>query len=122
VAELTRFTLADGGTVLVETPDPSGVVQAGHARSVGDAAQPLKESLSCVTAAASDVLDGFHAMHLRPDEVEIQLGVRFDAKFGMVIASASAAGHVTVTLRWTGPATPPTADQRPQNDTCGETR
>jgi Trypsin-co-occurring domain 1 len=100
VAELTRFTLADGGTVLVETPDPARVVPAGHARRIDDAAQPLRESLSSVTAAATDILDSFRAMPHRPQEIEIQLGVSFDAKCGMVIASVSTGGHLEITLRW----------------------
>jgi Trypsin-co-occurring domain 1 len=102
VAELTRFTLPGGSTVLVETPDPSRVVPAGHARAVGDAAQPLRDALASVTTAASDILGSFRSMPHGPHEVEIQLGVSFDAKFGMVIASASTAGHLEVTLRWTG--------------------
>ena len=38
-------------------------------------------------------------MRRRPDEVEIQIGVRFDATVGMVIANTSAGGHLDVTLR-----------------------
>lgn len=51
---------------------------------------------------ASEVLAGFQAMARQPDEVEIQLGVSFDATFGMVIASASSGAHLDVTLRWSG--------------------
>jgi len=41
-------------------------------------------------------------MARRPDEVEIQLGVSFDATFGMVIANAASGAHLDVTLRWSG--------------------
>jgi hypothetical protein len=105
MAELTRFTLEDGSTVLVQTQahDPTWVVDAGRTRkTITDAAVPLRAALGSVTAAASDVLAGFTSMPNRPDEVEIQLGVSFDAAFGMVIANTSAGGHLDVTLRWTG--------------------
>lgn len=102
MAELTRFTLGDG-TVIVQTPDPAGVENAGFGRkTVADAAVPLRSALNSVTAAASEVLAGFQAMARQPDEVEIQLGVSFDATFGMVIASASSGAHLDVTLRWSG--------------------
>jgi Trypsin-co-occurring domain 1 len=102
--ELTRFALGDGGTVLVETRAPATRVEStGRAgKSVADAAVSLRDALGSVTAAASDVLAGFQSMSHRPDEVEISLGVNFDATFGMVIANASAGGHLEVTLRWSG--------------------
>lgn len=103
MAELTRFTLDNSGTVIVQTPDPAGVEDAGLGRkAVADAAVPLRAALGSVTAAASEVLAGFQSMAKRPDEVEIQLGVSFDARFGMVIANTAGAAHLDVTLRWCG--------------------
>ena len=110
--ELTRFTLGDGGAVLVETQDPATRIErAGRAgKTVAEAALSLRDALGSVTAAASDVLSGFQSMAHRPDEVEIRLGVNFDATFGMVIANASAGATLEVTLRWSGEdATPPPA-------------
>lgn len=108
-AELTRFTLSDGGAVLVETQDPAARIErAGRAgKSVAEAATSLRDALDSVTAAASDVLAGFQSMAHRSDEVEIRLGVNFDATFGMVIANASAGATLEVTLRWSGESAPP---------------
>lgn len=103
MAELTRFTLGNGGTVIVQTPGPDRVVDAGLThKKPGDAAVPLRAALASVTDTASEVLAGFQSMFHRPDEVEIQLGVSFDASFGMVIANASSGAHLEVTLRWSG--------------------
>ena len=110
--ELTRFTLGDGGVVLVETQDPAARIErAGRAgRTVAEAALSLRDALGSVTEAASEVLAGFQSMAHRPDEVEIRLGANFDATFGMVIANASAGATLEVTLRWSGEgATPPPA-------------
>jgi hypothetical protein len=106
--ELTRFALADGGTVIVQTRNAATRVEnVGRAgKSVADAALSLQHALGSVTATASEVLAGFQSMSRRPDEVEIQLGVNFDAVFGMVIANASTGGHIEVTLRWAGGAAP----------------
>ena len=108
-AELTRFTLGDDGAVLVETQDPAVRIEhAGRAgKSVADAVVSLRDALDSVTTAASDVLAGFQSMAHRPDEVEIRLGVNFDAAFGMVIANASAGATLEVTLRWGGEGTAP---------------
>jgi NTP-dependent ternary system trypsin peptidase co-occuring protein len=106
--ELTRFTLDGGGTVIVETRNPATRVEnVGRAgKSVANAALSLRDALGSVTETASEVLAGFQSMSHRPDEVEIQLGVNFDAVFGMVIANASTGGHIEVTLRWAGGAAP----------------
>jgi hypothetical protein len=103
MAELTRFTLDNGGTVIVQTPSPGRVVDAGlMQKRPGDVTVPLRAALDSITDAASEVLAGFQSMFHRPDEVEIQLGVSFDASFGMVIASASSGAHLDVKLRWSG--------------------
>jgi hypothetical protein len=56
-----------------------------------------------VTAAATQVMDGFRGLAQRPQEVEITFGVKLDCTIGGVIASANADAHLDVTLRWRGP-------------------
>jgi hypothetical protein len=113
VTELTRFALAGGGTVIVQTEDASRVARAGRAeREPKDAGKSLKQSLASVTEAAAEVLDGFRSMLRRPDEVEVEFGVTLDATFGALIASSSTGVHLTVSLRWTGePQLPEKADR-----------
>jgi hypothetical protein len=107
VTELTRFSLASGGTVIVESEDTSRVVSAGKTEpKPRDAHESLKRSLASVTEAASEVLDSFRSMMRRPDEVEIEFGVTLDARFGALIASSSAGAHLTVSLRWSGSQDP----------------
>ena len=78
----------------------SAVTDTDHAEVHGIALAP-------VTAAATQVMDGFRKMAERPGEVEISFGVTLDGKLGGVIASAEASAHLDVTLRWRGPAATP---------------
>lgn len=58
-----------------------------------------------VTAAATQVMDGFRELARRPQEIEIAFGVMLDGKLGGIIASASTGAHLDVTLRWREPGT-----------------
>lgn len=105
MTDLTKFTLANGGTVVVQTPASGRVVDTGSLqKKASEAKASVKDALRDVTNTASEVLDGFRSMYRKPDEVEIELGVSFDASFGMVIAEASSGAHLTVKLRWTNDA------------------
>jgi len=48
-----------------------------------------------ITSATSDLAR-------RPDEVEVEFGLKLDAAMGALIARAGGEAHLTVTLRWGG--------------------
>lgn len=99
------FTLDDGTTVAVAPAAQAGSGAVGLSERLEVAEKTLREALAPVTAAATQVMDGFRKMAHGPAEVEISFGVTLDGKIGGVIASAEAGAHLDVTLRWRGPAT-----------------
>lgn len=100
MSDAVQFTLSDGTTVLVAPPARSGVGPVGLGTRLESAQQTLREALAPVTAAASEVIEGFRTLAHRPDEVEVTFGVVLDAKLGGVLASTTAGTHLDVTLRW----------------------
>jgi hypothetical protein len=46
------------------------------------------------------MIDAFRTLSHKPDEVEIEFGVKLDASVGAVIAGAGTGVHLNVTLRW----------------------
>jgi len=105
MAELMRFKLDGGGTVLVEvSEDEPGVVRASRTGDVIEAAaSTLGGALEDIRDAAATALDRFRAMSSRPDEIEIVFGVRLNAQAGAVIAKTGAEGHLHVRLTWHAP-------------------
>jgi hypothetical protein len=103
--EVVEFTLDDGTTVAVESPRRGGTSAVGVRDGLVASGKTLREAMAPVTAAATQVMDGFRGLAQRPGEVEITFGVKLDGKFGGVIASASADAHLDVTLRWRAPGT-----------------
>lgn len=110
MASRIEFPLESGGTVVVEGFDAPSVGPTGRP-GLDRAAASLRASLSPVVAAASDVIDAFHALPRRPDGIEVKFGVALDAKLGAILASGTAGVHLEVTLKWS-----PTHDDDSEGD------
>lgn len=103
MTELMRFDLGGGGSVLVEVNEEEPGIQlaARDARGqIETAAASLGAGLSGVRDAAAEALRQFRSMDVRPDEVEIEFGVRLNAEAGAVIAKSSVEGHLQIRLTW----------------------
>jgi NTP-dependent ternary system trypsin peptidase co-occuring protein len=98
--DVVEFTLDDGTTVAVAPPARVGSGAVGLGDRLEAAEKTLREALAPVTAAASQVIDGFRTMTRRPDEIEVSFGVTLDSKLGGIIASAGTGAHLDVALRW----------------------
>src|ERR1700753_2873183 len=100
MAHLTRWELGDGDDVLVEVepagPEISPVSRSGDV--IESAGVTLGAALGHVRRAATVVVAEFRDMTERPDEVQVEFGVRLTAQAGAVIAKTGVDGHLNVTL------------------------
>ncbi|WP_159400605.1 CU044_2847 family protein [Streptomyces sp. XY431] len=96
----TEYTLASGGTLVVESESAgTGVAPAGRG-SLERAGATVRDSLHTAVNTASDVIEAFRALPRRPDEIEVKFGVKLDGSVGVILAGGSAGVHFEVTLRW----------------------
>ncbi|MEU2748191.1 CU044_2847 family protein [Streptomyces collinus] len=102
MTELVRYSLEDGGEVLVEAQgDTSGLVGASRADgAVVDGVTTFDRALDGVRGAADAALRSFRGLAQRPDEVQIEFGVRITAEAGAVIAKTGVEGQLSVTITW----------------------
>lgn len=102
MAKLTRFPLDDGEAVLVEIePDGPDIEPAGRGRDlIESATTSFGAALRPVRQAAVSALEQFREMDGRPDEIEIEFGVRLNAQAGAVIAKSGVDGHLKIKLTW----------------------
>jgi hypothetical protein len=101
--QLTRFTLEQGGSVVVEVDAPpgTGMDRVGRtADAVREAGATLEKALGDVQRAATETLAKFQSMARPPSEVQLSFGVKIDAQVGAVLAKTGAEGHFEVTLTW----------------------
>jgi hypothetical protein len=102
MAEMLRFAFDDGGSVVVEAAESDiGVTRVSRAGDgVATAERTFEAALGSVKQAAETVLHQFQALASRPDEVNIEFGVSFNAQAGAVIAKTGIDSHLKVTLAW----------------------
>jgi hypothetical protein len=93
---------SDGaGTIAFAVPDTDPGVRR-VARGPGDVIPGpthLEAALATIRTAAEAVLDQVRALDERP-EVEVEFGIQMNARFGAVIATGEAGGHLRVKMRW----------------------
>jgi hypothetical protein len=103
--ELVQFTLPDGSSLLVEVDDQEPGIQRA---SRGDdliiqAKHSLDDALDHIQAMATLTLTKLQDLPRRPDDLEVEFGVRLNAEVGAVIAKTQAEGHLKVKLAWRKP-------------------
>jgi hypothetical protein len=120
MSELIPFDLGDNTMVFVETADADPVISpVSRADAVlASTSTSFETALAQVRRAASTAVAAFRDMSARPDEVQIEFGVKLNAEAGAVIAKTAVDGHLRVLLSWHRDtwhrAAPPTgSDQDP---------
>lgn len=101
---LVEFPTQNGQTLVIEMDDEPGpgAVRAARPGEVAErAGQTFEAALEAVRTAAEALVTRMRELSERPDEVEIEFGIKLNAQIGAIIASTDAEAHFRVTLTWT---------------------
>ncbi len=101
--KLVEFKLDNEETILVEIEAESNERSSSRIgadsypekakKSISKSLNIIAPILKTISKKANNIID-------KPDEVEIEIGFKFSAEAGIVIASSSTEGHITVKLKW----------------------
>jgi hypothetical protein len=100
---LIQYELEDGASVFVEvehsgdTPARERVGRGGL--SVEKAEMRFVNAVATIRPAAEAVLQALHELHA-PDDIELEFGIKFNAKAGAIIASVDSEATFKISLRW----------------------
>src|SRR5438034_7007024 len=102
---LVEFSLAQGGSVLVEVDEPPpGSVTRGIGKDqstlVEKADKTFEDATAAVTPAARSLIARLRSIENPPDEVGIEFGVQLSAQTGAFIASVAAEANFKVSMTW----------------------
>ena len=92
-----------GGTVVVESQEAAAasvVRGAGLAQLTEKVGKSLDEALAVIRPVAEAALAACDGLVAVPDTVEVQFGLKFDARIGAVIAQASGEASLAIKLVW----------------------
>jgi len=97
MTRLVEYPLQDGGSIVVEMDDgPGGPRLASD--TTERAHRTFEDAVTSIQPIGKALLE--QVKSLSPDSVQLELGVKLNAKAGIVLASSSAEGHVKITLKW----------------------
>ncbi len=102
MSRLVEFPLEQGGgRVVVEVEEAvAGPARVAKASEVSEkAVKTFEEAADGIRSIARTVLD--RLVDLGPQAVEVELGVKFSATAGVVLAKAASEGNCKITLKWT---------------------
>lgn len=108
MADLLRFE-TDQGVLLVEEHAGTDLERVGLLDRVRPARLSLETALAHIKPALDAAVGVVQGVSVRPDQVEVEIGVTLTAEAGAVLARTSAQGHLTVKLIWTSGVTAPPA-------------
>jgi len=105
VERLIAYRLETGETVGVEVdePDVDGVVRAGRPDEIAETASKTFESaLADLRPATDHLVTQLRQIAQKPDQIQIEFGIKLTAAAGAVFAKAGGEANFKVTLTWTG--------------------
>jgi hypothetical protein len=103
--QLVEYPLAAGGSIIIEVdeaPPETGVEQAALATTtVLKATQTLESAINHIKPAAGVILAQLQGLTERPEQIEVEFGLKLSTQVGAIIASGSTEANLVVRLRWT---------------------
>jgi Trypsin-co-occurring domain 1 len=111
VQTLVEFPLEGGGTVFVDVDEPDrrldrepvrGDVTRGLGRRdiITSTGETFEAALARIQPAATAALGSLRSLQERPEEIEIEFGIRLSAEMGAIVARTAGEANFRVTLRW----------------------
>ena len=101
---LIEFPLEDGSTIMVEVDESiieGGVVPVSTKLGEVEKAQNTFEAaVSKIRPVAESVINTLHDIPKRPDEIELEFGLKLNGKTGIYIASVGTEANFQVRLTW----------------------
>lgn len=103
MSSLLEFKTATGESLLVEVDEPSGgaVTRGGRAADVVvEAGASLEQVLGRLGPAMRGIMTQIREAAERPDEVEVEFGVKLSADSNVIIARAGGEANFRIALKW----------------------
>jgi Trypsin-co-occurring domain 1 len=102
--DLVEFKLADGTSILVESDDarkqPLTRGRGQRTEIVTKASKTFEEAIAQVRPFASEMIARLREGAERPDEIDIEFGMKLNAEAGAIIARTGGEANFKITLRW----------------------
>lgn len=96
---LVKYEMEGGTSILIEATDTGGIERISDKDNTSKASEKFEQAVSHIKPMA-DALFGSLAELNSPKEIQLEFGVKFSAKAGVIFASADSEAAFKVSLKW----------------------
>jgi Trypsin-co-occurring domain 1 len=103
VPELVKFDFEDGSSIVIEAEDVASgpVMRGGDAgTALAKANQTFDSALRQVAPTSRAIVERFRDLPDRPDEIEVEFGLKLNAEVGAIIARTGGEANFRILLHW----------------------
>ena len=102
--KLVEYKLEQGGAILIEVEE----IESERGRTpvykkLGvpeEAATEFGQALDNIRPVADTIVQKFKGLSSKPDSIEVEFGIKMNAKAGVIITAAEVEANFKVTLSW----------------------
>ena len=96
---LVEYQLEDGSTILIESEDKHGIERISDKDNTSKASEKFESAVKHIKPVAKALFGAFEEFN-NPQEIQLEFGVKFSAKAGVIFASADSEATFKVSLKW----------------------
>jgi hypothetical protein len=106
--KILQLKANDGSDLFIEVADlaQNEPVRGGSAESRGiieSAQQSFEKALHPLKEVSNSIINCIKDIANAPNEVEVELGLKFTAKAGIILTSLDSEAHFKISLKWIRP-------------------
>jgi hypothetical protein len=105
--KLLQFKTKDGNDFFIEIDDLSlneptrgGSSESGNRGIIQNAADSFDKALEPLKEVSNSIINCIKEFSSSPKEVEVELGLKFTAKAGIILTSLDSEAHLKIVLKW----------------------
>ncbi len=96
---LVSYELEDGSNILIEATDSNGIERISDKDNTSKASEKFEQAVSHLKPVAEVLFGSFSELN-NPSEIQLEMGIKFSAKAGIIFASADSEAAFKITLKW----------------------
>lgn len=100
---ISSYSLVGGSSILIEVVEPEdrGIAPVARGDGVSEkVTMSFEEELDKIRPVADTIIAKFRDLTCKPDEVQIEFGLKMSASAGAIITSGTVEANFNVTLKW----------------------
>ncbi len=101
MSEILEFESEYGPIMIEMDTDPyGGEYRSGGRGGVSKAEKKFSQAIDVVKSIGDSIVDRMNSIKKIPDEVSVEVGLKFSSEAGAFLAKASSEGNIKVTFKW----------------------